>query len=151
MIVLADADLDIASSAAVWGGFTNCGQACLSVERIYVEQPVAERFVELCVAKTKKLRLGPASDPDAEIGPLIRPRQLERVEHQLQDAVARGAKILTGGARRPELGATFLEPAVVAQVDESMELMREETFGPVLAIRAVDSVEQAVRLANDSP
>jgi acyl-CoA reductase-like NAD-dependent aldehyde dehydrogenase len=151
MVVLADADLDTAASAAVWGSFMNCGQACLSVERVYVEQAVAERFTELCVTKTKKLRLGPASDPEAEIGPLIRLRQLERVEAQLQDAVARGAKILTGGERRPELGATFLEPAVVAQVDESMQLMREETFGPVLAIRAVASADEAVRLANDSP
>src|SRR5277367_901630 len=77
MIVLADANLETASSAAVWGGFTNCGQACLSVERIYVEQSVAERFIHLCVEKTKKLRLGPVTDRDAEIGPMIRLRQLE--------------------------------------------------------------------------
>ena len=151
MIVLADADLDIASSAAVWGGFTNCGQACLSVERIYVEQAVAERFTELCVDKTKKLRLGPASDPDAEIGPMIRLRQLEKVEAQLRDAVARGAKILTGGNRRPDLGPNFLEPAVVTHVDHSMQLMREETFGPVIAIQAVANADEAVTLANDSP
>ena len=151
MLVLADADLDAASSAAVWGSFMNCGQACLSVERVYVEQAVAERFTELCVAKTKKLRVGPASDPDAEIGPLIRPRQVERVERQLQDAVERGAKILTGGRGARTLAPTFLEPAVVTQVDDSMQLMREETFGPVLAIRAVASAEEAVRLANDSP
>ena len=146
MIVLADADLDVASSAAVWGGFMNCGQACISVERIYVEQPVAARFTELCVAKTKKLRVGPASDPDVEIGPMIRSRQLEKVEAQLRDAVARGAQILTGGNRRPDLGPNFLEPAVVAQVDHSMQLMREETFGPVIAIQAVASAEEAVAL-----
>src|SRR5277367_4306068 len=90
MIVLADADLDVASSAAVWGGFTNCGQACLSVERIYVEQPVGERFINLCIEKTRKLRVGPASDPDVEIGPMIRLRQLEIVEEQLREAVNRG-------------------------------------------------------------
>jgi acyl-CoA reductase-like NAD-dependent aldehyde dehydrogenase len=151
MVVLADADLEIASSAAVWGSFMNCGQACLSVERVYVEQAIAERFTQLCVAKTKKLRLGPPSDPDAEIGPMIRARQLERVERQLQDAVARGAQVLTGGQRRTELGAHFFEPAVVTNVDHSMELMREETFGPVLAIRPVASAAEAVALANDSP
>lgn len=150
MIVLADADLEVASSAAVWGSFTNCGQACLSAERIYVEQAVAERYTELCVQKTQKLRLGPSSDRDAEVGPLIRLPQLEKVEMQLRDAVARGARILCGGRRRPELGPNFLEPAVVTQVDHSMMLMREETFGPVLAIQAVDSAEQAVALANDS-
>ena len=150
MIVLADADLEVASSAAVWGGFTNCGQACLSVERIYAEQAVAERFTKLCVQKTKKLRVGPASDPDAEVGPLIRLQQLEKVEEQLQDAVARGAHIVAGGERRPDLGANFLQPAVVTQVDHSMALMRDETFGPVLAIQEVDSADKAVDLANDS-
>ncbi len=151
MIVLADADLDVASSAAVWGGFTNCGQACLSVERIYVEQPVAERFTQLCVEKTKKLCLGPTANPDSDLGPMIRLRQLEKVEQQLLDAAERGAQILTGGSRRPELGPNFLEPAVVTHVDHSMQLMREETFGPVIAIRAVTSADEAVDLANDSP
>ena len=151
MIVLADADLDVVSSAAVWGGYTNCGQACLSIERIYVEQPVAEKFTELCVEKTKKLHLGPPADPNADIGPMIRPHQLEKVEEQLRDARQRGARILTGGNRRPDLGPNFLQPTVVAQVDHSMELMREETFGPVLAIRSVASTDEAVALANDSP
>ena len=151
MIVLADADVDIASSAAVWGGYTNCGQACLSVERIYVEQSIADRFMELCVEKSRKLRLGPPGDPDAEIGPMIRARQIERVEQQLRDAVARGAQILTGGRRRPDLGPNFFEPTVAAGVDHSMQLMQEETFGPVLAIRPVANAEEAVQLANDSP
>ncbi|HWZ53975.1 MAG TPA: aldehyde dehydrogenase family protein [Candidatus Acidoferrales bacterium] len=151
MIVLADADLDIASSAAVWGGFTNCGQACLSVERIYVERPAAERFVELCVEKTKKLRLGGVDDPEADLGPMIRLRQLEKVEQQLREATEHGAQIRTGGGRRPDLGPNFLEPAVVTGVDHSMQLMREETFGPVIAIRSVASADEAVELANDSP
>jgi acyl-CoA reductase-like NAD-dependent aldehyde dehydrogenase len=151
MIVLADADLDIASSAAVWGGFMNCGETCISVERIYVEQPVADRFTQLCVEKTKKLRVGPASDPDVEIGPMIRLGQLEKVEMQLHDAVERGAQIATGGNRRPDLGANFLQPAVVTNVDHSMQLMRDETFGPVIAIRAVATADEAVSLANDSP
>jgi len=151
MIVLADADLDIASSAAVWGGFMNCGQTCISVERIYVEQAAADRFTALCVEKTKKLRVGPAADQDVEVGPMIRLRQLEKVEAQLQDAVARGAQILTGGRRRPDLGANFFEPTVVACVNPSMELMREETFGPVIAVSSVSSAEAAVEHANDSP
>jgi acyl-CoA reductase-like NAD-dependent aldehyde dehydrogenase len=151
MIVLADADLEVTSSAAVWGGFMNCGETCISVERIYVEQAIAERFTELCVEKTKKLRVGPATDPDVEIGPMIRLRQLEKVEAQLRDAAARGAQILTGGNRRPDLGENFLEPAVVTRVDHSMQLMREETFGPVIAIQPVANADEAVALANDSP
>jgi acyl-CoA reductase-like NAD-dependent aldehyde dehydrogenase len=150
MIVLADADLDIASSAAVWGGFMNCGQTCISVERIYVEAPIAEAFTKLCVEKTQKLRVGPASNPDAEIGPLIRPRQLEKVEQQLNEAKSRGARVVTGGNRRPDLGPNFLEPAVVTNVDHSMDLMREETFGPVIAIQIVKDVSEAIALANDS-
>ena len=150
MIVLADANLETASSAAVWGGFTNCGQACLSVERIYVEQPIVERFINLCVEKTRKLRVGPASDPDVEIGPMIRPHQLEKVERQLRDAVERGAEILAGGNRRADLGPNFFEPTVVTRVDHSMQLMREETFGPVIAIQTVASASEAVTLANDS-
>src|ERR1700720_1033305 len=151
MIVLADADLDVTSSAAVWGGFTNCGQACLSVERIYVEQPVAEKFTQLCVEKTKKLRLGSPADPEADIGPMIRESQLKKVEQQLRDAEQRGARILTGGHRRSALGPNFRGPSVVTNVDHSMQLMREETFGPVLAIRSVASADEAVALANDSP
>jgi len=151
MIVLADAHLETASSAAVWGGFTNCGQACLSVERIYVEQDVAEQFIQLCVEKTKKLRLGPASDRDAELGPMIRLRQLEKVEQQLREAVERGAEILTGGNRRLDLGPNFLEPTVVTRVNHSIQLMCDETFGPVIAIQAVASAEEAIALANDSP
>jgi acyl-CoA reductase-like NAD-dependent aldehyde dehydrogenase len=150
MIVLSDADLESASSAAVWGGFTNCGQACLSVERVYVEQGAAQRFIDLCVEKTKRLRVGPASGADVEIGPMIRLRQIEKVEEQLREAVQRGAKINTGGGRRPDLGRNFFEPTVVTQVDHSMLLMREETFGPVLAIQSVASAEEAVALANDS-
>jgi succinate-semialdehyde dehydrogenase/glutarate-semialdehyde dehydrogenase len=150
MIVLADADLEVASSGAVWGGFTNCGQACLSIERIYVEQAVAERFTELVVAKARKLRVGPGNDPETDVGPMIRPQQVEHVERQLRDAVARGAQVLAGG-KRGVRGEAFFEPTVVAGVDHSMELMREETFGPVLAICPVRDAGEAVRLANDSP
>ncbi len=150
MLVLADADLEIASSAAVWGGFMNCGQTCISVERIYVEEPIAQPFIERCVEKAGKLRLGPPSDRDAEIGPMIRATQLEKVEEQLRDAVTQGAQIAAGGKRRSDLGPTFFEPTVVTNVDQSMQLMREETFGPVIAIRPVKSADEALALANDS-
>jgi acyl-CoA reductase-like NAD-dependent aldehyde dehydrogenase len=150
MIVLADADLNVASSAAVWGSFMNCGQTCISVERIYVEAPIVDQFTKLCVEKTKQLRLGPPSDPDAEIGPMIRPSQLAKVEQQISEAKTRGARVLTGGNRRSDLGPNFLEPSVVTQVDHSMDLMRDETFGPVLAIQMVKNADEAVALANDS-
>ncbi|HJY85220.1 MAG TPA: aldehyde dehydrogenase family protein [Candidatus Acidoferrales bacterium] len=151
MIVLADADLETASSAAVWGSFTNCGQACLSVERIYVERAIAERFAERCAAKTRALKLGPGSDPDVEVGPMIRVSKVERVEEQLRDAVARGARILVGGHRRLDLGPSYFEPTLVIDVDHSMRLMQEETFGPVLVLSRVEDAEEAVALTNDSP
>ncbi|HUO33482.1 MAG TPA: aldehyde dehydrogenase family protein [Candidatus Acidoferrum sp.] len=150
MIVLDDADLQTASSAAVWGAFNNCGQACIGVKRIYVERGAAEKFTGMCVEKTKRLRLGPPGDPDAEVGPLIRERQLETIEAQLKQAVAEGAEIATGGRRKPELGLSFFEPTIVTRVNHSMAIMREESFGPLLAIQAVESAEEAVALANDS-
>ncbi|HEX3119364.1 MAG TPA: aldehyde dehydrogenase family protein, partial [Candidatus Acidoferrum sp.] len=97
MIVLADANLEIAASGAVWGSFTNCGQVCLSVERIFVEQSVAEKFAALCVEKTKKLRLGNGADPATDVGPLIRPQHVQRMTALIQDAIGHGAKILCGG------------------------------------------------------
>jgi acyl-CoA reductase-like NAD-dependent aldehyde dehydrogenase len=151
MLVLADADLDIAARGALWGSFTNCGQVCLSVERVFVEQSVSESFVSKCVEKTKKLRLGPGSDPRTDVGPLIRPHHVQRMRDLVADAVARGAKLLCGGNPRPDLGPNFFEPAVVSNVDSSMKLFQQETFGPILAIQAVRDAEQAVALANDSP
>ena len=150
MIVLADANIEKASSAAVWGGFTNCGQACLSVERVYVEQPVAEQFISLCVEKTKNLRLGSSADPETDIGPMIRSKEIDRVEAQLKEAASRGAKILIGGRRTPEKGANFFAPTIVVNVDHTMRLTREETFGPVITIQPVADADEAVRLANDS-
>jgi acyl-CoA reductase-like NAD-dependent aldehyde dehydrogenase len=151
MIVLADAELEVASSAAVWGSYTNCGQVCLSVERLFVEQPVAERFAALCVEKTKKLRLGPGSDPSTDVGPLIRPEHVRRMIDLVDDAVSRGANVLCGGSARPELGPNFFEPTVIAGVDSSMRLFQEETFGPILAIQVVRDAKQAITQANDSP
>jgi len=151
MIVLADADLEVASSAAVWGSYTNCGQVCLSVERLFVEQSVAERFMALCAEKTKKLRVGPGSDPRTDVGPLIRPQHVQRMSDLVHDAVFRGAKVLCGGNSRPDLGPNFFEPTVIAGVDSSMKLFQEETFGPILAIQVVKNAREAISRANDSP
>jgi acyl-CoA reductase-like NAD-dependent aldehyde dehydrogenase len=151
MIILADANLDVASSAAVWGSYTNCGQVCLSVERLFVEQSVADEFTSLCVEKTKKLRFGRGNDPSTDIGPLIRPQHVQRMVDLIHDAVSRGAKVLCGGNPRPDLGPHFFEPTVVAGVDSSIKLFQDETFGPILAIQTVRNVEEAVSRANDSP
>jgi acyl-CoA reductase-like NAD-dependent aldehyde dehydrogenase len=151
MIVLSDADLDISASGAVWGSYTNCGQVCLSVERIFVEQTVSESFANRCVEKTKKLRLGPGSDLATDIGPLIRPHHVQRMIALIEDAVARGAKVLCGGRPRPDLGANFFEPTVIVDVDSAARLFQEETFGPILAIQTVSNSEEAIQRANDSP
>jgi acyl-CoA reductase-like NAD-dependent aldehyde dehydrogenase len=151
MIVLGDADLEVASSAALWGSYTNCGQVCLSAERLFVEQSVSEKFVRLCVEKTKKLRIGPGSDPMTDVGPLIRAQNVQRMSELIRDAVERGAKVLYGGNSRPDLGPNFFEPTVIADVDASMKLFQEETFGPILAIATVRDAEEAVAHANDSP
>jgi succinate-semialdehyde dehydrogenase/glutarate-semialdehyde dehydrogenase len=150
MLVLADADLEAASSAAVWGSYTNCGQVCLSVERLFVEESVSGKFIEKCVEKTQKLRLGPGSDPNSEIGPMIRPQQVHRMGELLADAVQQGARIRCGGRPRPDLGPNFFEPTVVTGVDSSMKLFQDETFGPIMAIQVVRDAEDAVARANDS-
>jgi succinate-semialdehyde dehydrogenase/glutarate-semialdehyde dehydrogenase len=150
MIVLADADLEVASSAAVWGSYTNCGQVCLSVERLFVEQPAAEKFIALCVEKTKKLRIGPGNDPATDVGPLIRLLHVRRMIDLVDDAVSRGANVLCGGNARPDLGPNFFEPTVIAGVDSSMKLFQEETFGPILAIQVVKDAKEAIIQANDS-
>jgi len=151
MLVLADANLDVASSAALWGGFTNCGQVCLSVERLFVEHSISEGFLALCIAKTKSLRIGPGMEPSTDVGPLIRPQHVQRMNDLIADAVSRGARVLCGGKPRPDLGPCFFEPTVVADVDSSMRLFQEETFGPILAVQTVSDAEEAIRRANDSP
>src|SRR5579863_51047 len=150
MLVLDDADIDVASSGAVWGAFANCGQACLSVERCYVHRSLYVSFLEACVEKTKRLRVGNGMDPEIEIGPLISERQLRNVETHVEDARARGARILTGGTRLPQLGANFYAPTVLADVSHAMHIMREETFGPVLPVMPFDTDDEAIHLANDS-
>ncbi len=151
MIVLADADLDVAASAAVWASYTNCGQVCLSVERLFVEQSVSDEFAARCVAKTKKLRIGPGNHPDTDVGPMIRPHHVERMVDLVEDAVSRGARVLGGGHPRVDLGPNFFEPTVITNVDSTMKLFQEETFGPILAVQTVANSEEAITRANDSP
>jgi acyl-CoA reductase-like NAD-dependent aldehyde dehydrogenase len=150
MLVLDDADIDIASSGAVWGAFVNAGQTCLSVERCYVDGKLYQPFLEACVQKTKQLRVGAGMNPQTDIGPMIHERQLRVVEQQIEDAKARGARVLAGGTRLPELGPNFYSPTVLADVTHEMRIMREETFGPVLPIMPFEKEDEAIRLANDS-
>ncbi len=150
MLVLDDADVDVASSGAVWGAFVNAGQTCLSVERCYVHKSLYPAFLDACCAKAQKLRVGNGMDPATEIGPMIHERQVRVVESQVEDAEQRGARVLAGGTRLRELGPTFFAPTVLAGVDHNMRVMREETFGPVLPIAPFGDDAEAVRLANDS-
>ncbi|MGV0852747.1 aldehyde dehydrogenase family protein [Mycolicibacterium phlei] len=149
MIVLADADLERAANAAVWGGMTNSGQACIGVERVYVEAPVYDRFVAMVTERVAALRQGmdaPGSFT-CDIGSMVTPAQVDIVEEHVKDAVAKGARILTGGHRTPGNG---FAPTVLVDVDHSMRCMREETFGPTLPIMKVADVDEAIALANDS-
>jgi acyl-CoA reductase-like NAD-dependent aldehyde dehydrogenase len=150
MLVLDDADVDVASSAAVWGAFVNAGQTCLSVERCYVHRSLYEAFLNASAEKTKRLRVGPGLDHETDVGPMIHDRQLRAVEEHVQDAAARGARVLSGGTRLREVGANFYAPTVLADVTQDMRIMREETFGPVLPVMPFDSDEEAILLANDS-
>lgn len=150
MLVLEDVDVDVVSSGAVWGAFVNGGQACLSVERCYVHRSLYPRFVEACVEKTRKLRVGNGLDPQTDVGPLIHERQLRVVDSHVEDARMLGARVVTGGKPLPELGRNFYAPTVLADVSHAMRIMREETFGPVLPIMPFDDDDEAIRLANDS-
>lgn len=150
MLVLDDADVEVASSGAVWGAFVNAGQACLSVERCYVHRSLYEPFLEACVSKARQLRVGDGMHAETDVGPMIHERQVHNVEVQMEDAMARGARLLIGGARVGQGASNFYAPTVLADVTHEMRIMREETFGPVLPVMAFDADDEAVRLANDS-
>ena len=148
MIVLADADVDLAAHAAVWGGLFNAGQMCVSVERVYVQDSVYDKFVDAVVRDVKALQVSAGDGP--HFGSMIDEQQLAIVERHVANAKAKGARVLTGGERVPGPGS-FYQPIVLADADHSMECMTEETFGPTLPIMKVASVSEAVKLANDSP
>ncbi len=150
MIVLADANLDRAANAAAFYSMNNAGQVCISVERCYVEAPVYDEFVQRVTDNVRRLRQGaPAGAGSVDVGAVTFPPQLDIVGAHVEDAVSKGARVLIGG--HPGQGpGRFFEPTVLVDVDHSMRIMREETFGPTLPIMRVADAEEAVRLANDS-
>jgi acyl-CoA reductase-like NAD-dependent aldehyde dehydrogenase len=150
MIVLADADIDRAANAAAWGGMMNSGQICLSVERIYVEEPAYDEFVDKLTAEVGRLRQGAddARNPK-DVGAMTSPNQTAIVEDQVEDALAAGARALTGG-KRVEGPGDYFEPTVLVDVDHSMKVMRDETFGPVVGVMKARDAEEAIQLANDT-
>ncbi len=148
-IVCADADLDRAAAGIVWGAFCNAGQACGSIERVYVVPEVAEAFVEKVVERTQAIRMGDPLVESTDMGPMTTAAQRDFVEEQVHEAVAKGAKVLTGG-QKPSVKGFWYPPTVLTNVDHSMRVMHEETFGPLLPIQVVPSLDEAIRLANDS-
>jgi acyl-CoA reductase-like NAD-dependent aldehyde dehydrogenase len=150
MIVCADADLDRAANAAAYYGLLNAGQVCISVERVYVEEPVHDAFVAKLTENVRALRQGvPAGPGSVEVGALTFPPQIEIVESHVKDAVEKGARVEVGGHRGPGPGR-FYEPTVLTGVTHEMRCMREETFGPTVPVMKVADVDEAVRMANDS-
>lgn len=148
MLVLEDADVEEAARWGAWGAFFHSGQTCVAVERVYVVEAVYDRFVEAVLAETRKWRQGYSADKEnpCDLGPLTFDRQVKIIESHMEDALAKGARVLAGGRRE----GLFMEPTVVVDVDHTMKLMREETFGPVMPIMKVRDATEAVRLANDS-
>jgi len=152
-IVVDDADIDEAARLAAYRSFRNMGQICNAVNRIYVGGKVYDQFVEKLCAHAEKLRIGPGMLDEADLGPMATSEQLNAVLLHIEDAVAKGARIAVGG-RRPERedlrGGNYLEPTVLTDVDHTMLTMTDETFGQVAPVMAVESLEQAVQLANDT-
>jgi succinate-semialdehyde dehydrogenase/glutarate-semialdehyde dehydrogenase len=148
MIVCRDADLERSAAGAVFGAFANSGQICVSTERVYVVDEVADEFTRRVLEQTAALRQGP--EGEADVGAMIHAPQIDVVEEQLADAKRRGAKILTGGRRNPAWPGLYFEPTVLTDVNHDMQIMREETFGPVLPIMRVRDEAEALALANDT-
>lgn len=150
LIVLDDADLDETVQGALFGTFLNAGQACMHIERIYVPRHLEKAFTEKFVAAVEALRVGATYDYGPQMGGLISADQLARVASHVEDAVAKGATVLTGGRARPDLGPTFYEPTVLTGVTKEMVHATQETFGPVVTIYPYDDLEQAIAAANDT-
>ncbi|MCK9442147.1 MAG: NAD-dependent succinate-semialdehyde dehydrogenase [Methanothrix sp.] len=152
-IVCPDADIEAAAASAAQRAFSNMGQICISVNRIYVAQEVAEQFTELLISCAERLKIGDGLQPDVDLGPMFSRKQRERTREHVADAIEKGAELLTGG-REPEGKAFekgyFFRPTVLGEADHSMRVMREETFGPVAPIMKFKTLEEAIALANDS-
>src|SRR2546421_8168352 len=151
MLVLSDADVERAANFATYYSMQNAGQTCISIERVYVEEPVYDDFVAKVSEKVRSLRVGKSEGPGTvEVGAITFPPQLDTIKDHVADAVQKGARVLAGGNEVQGPGR-FFEPTVLVDVDHSMKIMTEETFGPTLPIMKVSDTEEAVRLANDSP
>src|SRR3954462_6673927 len=151
MIVLSDADVDRAANTALYYGMLNGGQTCISVERVYVEEPVYDEFVAKVTEKARALRQGDGPSGSVDVGSMTFPPQVETVERHVEDARAKGARVVVGGSRGRHESGDWYEPTVLVDVDHTMSAMTEETFGPTLPIMKVRDEEEAIRLANDSP
>ena len=146
LIILGDADVDYAIDAAAWGAFLHQGEICMSTERIIVEKSIAKEFTEKHKERAESLPMGDPTDPATAIGPLINQRAVDKVHHQVEEAVAAGANLVTGGQH----DNLVYHPTVVTDVKPDMQLFREQTFGPVAPIVVVDDAEEALAVANDS-
>jgi acyl-CoA reductase-like NAD-dependent aldehyde dehydrogenase len=149
-IVLEDADLDRAAAGIAWGANLNAGQACLSIERVYVAEAIADRFLDKLAENVRALRLGPGESADADVGAITTEAQLEIIKAQVADAIGKGARIVTGGSSVENGGGRFFQPTILADVTDDMLLMKEETFGPVLGVVRVKSAEEAIARTNAS-
>lgn len=150
MIVLRDANMARTVEGAERAMFSNSGQLCISVERLLVHEDIAPEFVERLVKRMRRMRLGGGLSYDYDMGSLISEEQLAAVRSHVDDAVAKGARVLAGGKARPDVGPYFYEPTLLDGVKDSMDLFADETFGPVVSVSTFASEEEAVRRANDS-
>ena len=151
LIVLNDANMDLAVKGAVASAFRNAGQTCVCANRIYVQSGIHDEFVEKFSEVVSQLKVGNGADVNVDIGPLINRASLDKVVHHVEDALSKGATLMTGGKLITKDGGTFYAPTVISNVDPSMVIMKEETFGPVAPIQKVETVEEAIALANDTP
>ena len=150
LLVLDDADVEQAAAGAVRASFSNAGQLCVATERIYVAEALRPAFTSALLAKTRALRLGRSLDYEIGMSSLVSLHQLEKVDAHVRDARSKGAQVLTGGRRRPDLGPLFYEPTVLAGVTAEMDCYAEETFGPLVSVYGVGSDDEAIERANDS-
>lgn len=146
LLVDSDANLDAAADATVWGAFSNAGQTCVGVERVYVHEDVYQEFLDKVVDKTRSVRGG--SDSDAQYGPMTMRSQIDVVRRHIDDALAKGGRALVGGP--DTVGDRFIQPTILVDVPEDSAAVREETFGPIVTVAKVSDMDEALRLANDS-
>ncbi|RZU17136.1 succinic semialdehyde dehydrogenase [Streptomyces sp. BK239] len=151
MLVLEDADIEKAAAGAVRACFSSAGQLCISIERLYVHESIADAFLERFAARTRAMRLGSSLAYGADMGSLAGERQLKAVEQHVEDALAKGAKAIAGGVARPDIGPYFFEPTILDGVEDSMSVCTEETFGPVVSVYRFKSDDEAVERANSTP